>query len=153
PAVVRTGAGDDLVQQDLAVEDGLATDGGAGTDVLAIRGVDGLEGAQRPALTLDLRDGTTALDRGDAVDVASGTVHGYEEHRFIGDLTWTFYGTEGADRVWAMTDGPLQAWTFGGDDFIGGTEHGDHLDAGDGTDEVHGGGGSDTCLAYEAGEC
>jgi hypothetical protein len=102
---------------------------------------------------VDLRDGTTLLDRGDAVGVAHGTDLGYEEHRFIGDLAWVFHGTDGPDRVLPLTGGPLQAWTYGGDDLIGGTEHDDHVDAGDGTDEVHGNGGTDTCLAYEAGEC
>jgi Ca2+-binding RTX toxin-like protein len=153
PGEVRTGSGDDFATLDLTVTDGLDTDGGAGSDILVLRGVDGLEGGQRPTLTVDLRDGTTLLDRGDAVDVAHGTDLGYEEHRFIGDLSWVFHGTDGPDRVLPLTGGPLQAWTYGGDDLIGGTEHDDHLDAGDGTDEVHGHGGVDTCTAYEAGEC
>jgi Ca2+-binding RTX toxin-like protein len=153
PAEVRTRGGDDFVTQDLTATDGLASDGGPGEDVLVLRGLDGLEGGLRPTLTVDLRDGTTLVDRGDAVAAAHGTDLGYEEHRFIGDLTWVFHGTEAPDRVVPLTGGPLQAWTYGGDDLIGGTERDDQIDAGDGTDEVHGNGGQDTCLGYEAGEC
>ena len=152
PAEVRTRGGDDFVQQEVSLEDGLSTDGGPGTDVLALRGVD-LPAGTRPELTVDLRDGTTRLDPGDQADVAIGLAKRYEEHRFIGDLSWVFHGSAGADRVIALTGGPLQAWTYGGDDFIAGTEHDDHLDAGEGTDEVHGVGGTDVCLGYEAGEC
>ena len=43
--------------------------------------------------------------------------------------------------------------TLGGDDELWGTPFDDLLDGGAGTDEVHPGGGTDTCVSVEVGSC
>ena len=69
----------------------------------------------------------------------------------MGRLRWRFFGTPGADRVWAMSGGPLRALTFAGDDWLHGTARADHLDGGEGVDEADGREAADTCIDIERG--
>ena len=72
----------------------------------------------------------------------------------IGNVPWIFAGTPVADRVWAITGGPLRAFTFAGNDWVSATPYSDRINAGDGTDTVHGNGGaSDVCQYAERGTC
>ena len=58
-----------------------------------------------------------------------------------------------ADRVWAITGGPLRRARADGPDQLPGTELADLLDGGAGTDTGYGEGGKDTCTSIERGDC
>ena len=150
PTRVTGGGGDDYVAQDLVPGSGSGSEGGAGRDVVALYGAL-LEGASpRIELAIDLRTGTTTANLDPA---PAGTIGGFEEYRLVGNLAWRFHGTAGPDRVWGITGGPLRAWTFGGNDWVTGTDRDDLVNAGKGTDEVQGRRGDDTCLSAERGTC
>lgn len=150
PTVVLAGGGADRVSQRLVDAAGAESDGGAGADLLSLYG-ELLEGrSPRLEVTVDLRSGSTSADAGPA---AAGRVGGYEQHRLIGNLSWSFYGTTGTDRVWAITGGPLRAWTYAGDDSVTATDRSDYVNAGAGTDVVWGRDGDDTCRSAERGTC
>ncbi len=150
PTTVLAGAGDDYVAHDLVDSPGAQTNGGTGTDLVALYGTR-LEGrSPRVEVTLDLRSGTTSADIGSA---ATGRIGGYEQHRLIGNLAWVFHGSTVVDRVWAITGGPLRAWTYAGNDTVTATDRVDFVDAGPGTDVVWGRGGADTCRSAERGTC
>jgi Ca2+-binding RTX toxin-like protein len=150
PTTVMAGAGDDYVAQNLVDAPGAQTYGGVGADVVSLYGKR-LEGrSPRVEVTLDLRTGSTSAD---VVPAATGRIGGYAQHRLIGNVAWVFHGTTGADRVWAITGGPLRAWTYAGNDSVTATERGDFVDAGLGTDVVWGRGGADTCRGAERGKC
>ena len=84
---------------------------------------------------------------------ATGTIGGFEGHRLIGPVPWTFFGVASADRVWAITGGPLRARMADGPDQLVGTPARDLLDGGSGTDTGYGEGGEDTCTSIERGDC
>lgn len=148
PTRVSGDRGDDYVAQNLTAGSGAASLGGEGNDVLALYGAL-LEGVSpRTVFTIDLRDGTTTAGTD---PVATGTVGGFEGHRLVGDLRWVFHGRPVADRVWAITGGPLRARTHGGNDWMHGTPYDDLLDGGSGTDAAVRDGGSDTCRSVEKG--
>ena len=150
PTTVVAGAGDDYVAQDLVDSSGAATFGGTGVDLVSLYGKP-LEGrSPRVEVTLDLRSGTTSSNVGPA---ATGRIGGYEQYRLIGNLPWVFHGRTVADRVWAITGGPLRAWTYAGNDTVTATDRVDFVDAGSGTDVVWGRGGADTCRSAERGTC
>ena len=110
-----------------------------------------LEGrSPRVRATVDLRARSTSAD---VVPAATGRIGGFEQHRLIGNLAWVFHGTAMADRVWAITGGPLRAWTYAGNDSVTATDRVDFVDAGAGTDVVWGRGGADTCRGAERGTC
>ena len=150
PTRVAGDAGNDYVAQNVVTGSGAASSGGGGRDVIALYGTL-LEGATpRTTYAIDLRSGTTSasLDPPPA-----GTIGAFEEYRLVGNLSWRFHGTPEADRVWAITGGPLHAWTFGGNDWVTATDRDDVVNAGQGVDEVQGRGGQDTCLNAERGTC
>jgi Ca2+-binding RTX toxin-like protein len=148
PARVAAGPGDDYVAQNVVRGSGTDSDGGGGRDILVSHG-GGLEGEKpRATFTVDLRTGTSRTSAG-----GTGTVGAFEEHRFVGNLAWLFHGTPEADRVWAMTGGPLEARTGGGNDWLRGSARDDLLDGGAGTDEVVPSAGDDTCRRVERGSC
>jgi Ca2+-binding RTX toxin-like protein len=150
PASVRGDSGADQVAQSIPRSAGLATIGGGGHDVITLYG-HRLEGhAPRLRFTVDLRAGTTGSDHGHA---GKGTIGQYEEYRLVGNLRWGFNGSAGDDRVWAITGGELQAWTYGGRDWVHGSEHDDTINAGSGSDTVLSGGGHDTCKSAEHNTC
>lgn len=150
PTAVLAGPGNDYVAQRLVDTSGAETDGGPGADVVSLYGTL-LEGrSPRVEVTVDLRSGSTSADVSPA---ATGRIGGYEQHRLVGEVAWAFYGTTGADRVWAITGGPLRAWTYAGDDTVTATDVADFVNAGAGTDAVWGKGGADTCLHAERGTC
>jgi hypothetical protein len=64
-----------------------------------------------------------------------------------------FHGTPAADRVWAITGGPLRAWTYAGNDSVTATDRADFVNAGLDTDVVWGRDGADTCRSAERGTC
>jgi Ca2+-binding RTX toxin-like protein len=150
PTTVVAGAGDDYVAQHLVDSSGAGTFAGTGVDRVSLYGKP-LEGrSPRVQVTLDLRSGTTTADVGPA---ATGRIGGYEQHRLIGNLAWEFHGRTVTDRVWAITGGPLRAWTYAGNDTVTATDRVDFVDAGPGTDVVWGRGGADTCRSAERGKC
>jgi Ca2+-binding RTX toxin-like protein len=150
PTTVVAGPGDDYVAQDLVDTPGAQTLGGAGADIVSLYGKR-LEGrSPRVEVTVDLRAGSTSAE---VVPPATGRIAGYEQHRLIANLAWVFHGTTGADRVWAITGGPLHAWTYAGNDSVTGTDRADVVYAGGGTDVVWGRGGADTCRGAERGAC
>jgi Ca2+-binding RTX toxin-like protein len=150
PTSVLAGAGDDYVAQDLVDTPGAQTSGGTGTDVVSLYGKP-LEDRSPPVeVTVDLRAGSTSAD---VVPPATGRIGGYEQHRLIGNLAWVFHGTTLADRVWAITGGPLRGWTYAGNDWVTATDRPDFVNAGVGTDVVWGRGGADTCRNAERGTC
>ncbi|MGH3307960.1 MAG: calcium-binding protein [Nocardioides sp.] len=147
---VLAGAGDDYVAQDLVDTPGAHTDGGTGIDRVALYGTR-LEGrSPRVEVTVDLRSGSTSSN---VVPAATGRIGGYEQHRLIGNLAWVFHGRTVVDRVWAITGGPLRAWTYAGNDTVTATDRVDFVDAGLGIDVVWGRGGADTCRSAERGTC
>jgi Ca2+-binding RTX toxin-like protein len=150
PTTVVAGAGDDYVAQDLVDTSGAQTYGGIGADVVSFYGKP-LEGRSPPVqAAVDLRAGSTSAD---VVPAATGRIGGFEQHRLIGNLAWVFHGTAVADRVWAITGGPLRAWTYAGNDSVTATERADFVDAGVGIDVVWGRDGADTCRGAERGTC
>ncbi len=150
PTTVVAGAGDDYVAQHLVATAGAQTYGGTGADVVSLYGKL-LEGrSPRVEVTLDLRTDSTSAD---VVPAATGRIGGYEQHRLVGNLAWVFHGSAVTDRVWAITGGPLRAWTYAGNDSVTATDRVDFVDAGRGTDVVWGRGGADTCRSAERGAC
>ena len=150
PTTVLAGPGNDYVAQHLVDAPGAQTYGGTGADLVSLYGKR-LEGrSPRVEVTLDLRTGSTSAD---VVPAATGRIGGYEQHRLIGNLAWVFHGTTVADRLWAITGGPLRAWTYAGNDSVTATDRVDFVDAGMGTDVVWGRGGADTCRGAERGKC
>jgi Ca2+-binding RTX toxin-like protein len=150
PATVRGDRGADQVLQSISVKSGLGSTGGPGRDVVSLYGDQLESNSPRTQFTVDLRDGTTTAD---LPRPPSGTIGSFEEYRLIGNLRWSFFGTAGADRVWTITGGELQARTFGGDDWVSASEHDDTINAGGGTDTVKGGKGDDVCTSAEHGTC
>jgi Ca2+-binding RTX toxin-like protein len=149
PTSVDGGPGPDVVDMLVPATGGGSTDGGPGFDHLTVYGSDVDPGSPRPRYTIDLRSGLGSVSSDPA---ATGAVGGYEEYRLMGRLRWRFLGTPDADRVWAMSGGPLRALTFGGDDWMIGTARADHLDGGAGTDEADGREAADTCIDIEQGK-
>ncbi|MEJ7794022.1 MAG: hypothetical protein WKF50_00575, partial [Nocardioides sp.] len=100
--------------------------------------------------TVDYRTGVTSVT-GDVP--ATGTIEGFDRHRLIGPLRWSFYGADLPERVWAIQGGPLRARMAGGADEMTGTLLNDLLDGGSGTDTGYGRGGNDDCRSVERGDC
>lgn len=140
PVRVDGGAGDDSVTVTASRVDGSDVRGGDGADLVLLR-------AWGAPLAVDLRIGALTFAGGD------GAIDGFEQHHLTGDASYVFHGTQGPDRVVVLTGGGLRAWTYGGDDFVGGSELDDVLDLGEGTDEAYGVAGTDTCVGVELGDC
>lgn len=150
PTAVSGEAGDDYVAQNLTRGSGADSNGGADRDVLVLYGAS-LEGAEpRIRVTVDLRSGTTTVG---TEAPGAGSIGRFEEYRLVGDLRWRFHGTAYREGVWAITGGPLRAWTYGGDDWVRGSARDDLVDGGPGTDSAVGGPGHDTCRSIERGGC
>ncbi len=150
PTSVELGLGDDYLGQLVTPGRGASSVGGLGDDVVAFyaRQIAGQKPAAR--FTVDRQAGTTYASG--AVE-ARGTIGGFEGHRLVGPVRWTFLGGPSADRVWAITGGPLTARTADGPDQLRGTDLADLLDGGKGTDTGYGEGGKDTCTSVERGDC
>ncbi|HEX5861482.1 MAG TPA: calcium-binding protein [Nocardioides sp.] len=150
PTTVVAGPGDDYVAHNLVAGSGAETWGGAGVDVVSLFGTL-LEGrSPRTEATIDLRTGTTSSD---VAPPATGRIGGYERHRLIGNVDWRFHGSPIADRLLIGSGGPLNAWTYDGNDTVTASERADFVNAGAGTDTVWGAGGADTCRSAERGRC
>ena len=150
PTLVSGDAGGDYVAQNITPGRGSSTAGGGGVDTVVLYGALLAGNQPRTVFTIDLRTGTTSADLATPM---SGTIGGFEEHRLVGNLQWRFHGSPAGDRVWAITGGPLRAWTYGGGDWIRGTARDDLFDGGRGTDRAVPGGGDDTCRSIEHGGC
>ncbi len=150
PTTVDLGPGADYLGQNVAPGRGADARGGSGDDAIAFYG--SLLGGQSPRVrfTIDYRTGVTSAS-GDVP--ATGTIDGFEGHRLIGSLRWSFVGGPAAERVWAIQGGPLRARMGGGSDQITGTTRDDLLDGGGGTDAAIGKGGKDVCRSVERGDC
>lgn len=150
PTAVDLGPGKDYVGQNVTPGSGADAQGGSGDDAIAFYGT--LLAGQTPEarFTLDYRTGVTTAT-GDVP--ATGTVGGFERHRFIGPLRWSFFGVDLPERVWAIQGGPLRARMAGGADQMTGTPGDDLLVGGSGTDTGHGLGGQDDCRSVERGDC
>ncbi|MGH3362213.1 MAG: calcium-binding protein [Nocardioides sp.] len=150
PTDVAGGAGDDEVLQNVVAARGASSAGNGGVDRITFYGTYLEELTPRPGFVVDLRGGTTHTS---VAPDATGTIGGFQEHRFVGGLTWRFHGTTGDDRVWAITGGGLDAWLYAGNDRVTGSDRPDFVNGGDGTDYVAGRGGRDTCRRVERGPC
>ena len=150
PTGVSGDAGNDYVAQNITTGSGSGSDGGPGRDTLALYGTLLTGNKPRTTFTIDLRSGTTSAD---LAEPPVGTIGEFEEHRLVGNLQWRFHGSPARDRIWAITGGPLRASTYGGDDWMKGTERNDLFNGGAGTDEAITGGGDDTCRSIERGGC
>lgn len=142
PVTVQGGNGADQVNATVSQVDGLLLDGGTGSNtvVLDARDVD-------HHLTLDRPRATLAAETFDAV------VRRFDSYDLTGGSSWTYRGANNSDRVVAVSAGPIQMLTRGGDDELWGSAFDDLLDGGAGTDEAHPGGGNDTCVSIEVGAC
>jgi len=145
PSVVALGRGDDYLGQLITPGRGASASGGPGNDVVSFyaRLIAG-------RFTVDQRSGSTYAAGAVA---ARGSVGGFERHRLIGSVPWRYVGSASADRVWAITGGPLTARGGDGPDELTGSELADLLDGGPGTDLGNGRGGQDDCRSIERGDC
>ncbi len=150
PATVRGDLGADRVLQSISRRPGLGSTGGPGHDVVSLYGGQLQGNSPRTQFSIDLRDGTTTAN---LPRPPRGTIGSYEEYRLIGNLRWSFHGSAVADRVWTITGGGLQAWTYGGNDWVSASDRADRVNAGGGTDTVQGGKGNDVCWSAERGTC
>lgn len=150
PTAVDLGPGKDYLGQNITPGSGADAQGGGGDDVVAFYGSLLAEEAPSARFTVDYRTGVTAASGSVA---ATGTIGGFEGHRFLGPLRWRFLGSELPERVWAIQGGPLRARTAGGADQLTGTPRDDLLDGGPGTDLGYGKGGDDDCRSVERGDC
>jgi Ca2+-binding RTX toxin-like protein len=150
PTAVLAGPGADYVAQNLVTTSGAQTWGGKGTDVVSLFGELLAGRSPRTEVTVDLRTGTTSAD---VVPAATGRIGGFEQHRLIGNVAWRFHGTPLADRLLTPTGGPLNAWTYDGNDSVTATDRPDFVNAGPGNDLVSGRGGADICRSAERGTC
>lgn len=150
PTAVDLGPGDDYLGQNVTPGTGADAQGGGGDDAIAFYG--DLLAKQSPGarFTIDYRTGVTTAT-GDVA--ATGTIGGFEGHRFIGPLRWAFFGVDLPERVWAIQGGPLRARMAGGNDQMTGTPANDLLVGGSGTDTGYGRGGKDKCRSVERGDC
>lgn len=141
PVIVDGGAGGDQVNA--TVHDDLIIDGGTGNNsvVLDATGVE-------DELVLTRREGTLVSD------TILARVRRFTSYELIGGSAWTYTGADLPDRVVALSAaGPVRISTLGGNDELWGSAFDDLLDGGSGTDEVHPGGGTDTCVSVEVGTC
>jgi Ca2+-binding RTX toxin-like protein len=142
PVTVHGGNGGDQLNAVVNQVDGLVLDGGTGnnTVVLDARDVD-------HHLALDRRQGTLTAETLDAV------VRRFTSYDLTGGSAWTYRGADLPDRVVALSAGPIEMFTLGGNDELWGSAFDDLLDGGAGTDEGHPGAGDDTCVSIEVGAC
>lgn len=137
---VLLGGGDDRVVATVTQVDGLDLRGGGGTDAVTLDASD-----VDHHLTLDARQGSLTAETLTAV------VRGFTSYELVGGAAWTFRGTVTVDRVSAVAAGPVEMFTFAGNDVLWGSAFDDHLDGGGGTDRAHPGRGDDTCVRIEVG--
>ena len=142
PVSVHGGDGGDQINATVNQVDGLVLDGGTGNNSVVLDATD-----VDHELTLDRRQGELTAETLEAV------VRRFTSYDLNGGSAWTYYGADLNDRVVALSAGPIQMFTRGGNDELWGSAFGDLLNGGDGTDEAHPGGGDDTCVSIEVGSC
>lgn len=146
PSEVYGDDGDDVVNGAVTIGRGFVVDGGDGDD----RGYLGRPATIRPEtdpgpeITVREAEGTVERE-GEVI----GTLVSIGDLELATRLQWRYLGTEDADVVTGGYYWPFHAETFGGDDVVTGSGKRDWIDAGDGTDEVVGNEGRDTCLHAE----
>lgn len=145
PSAVYGGAGDDHLLVQLSRRPGLVLDGGPGDDTGQLEGpFNRPGGGGRPTAALVIR----ADDLVVVNEVGWGTLADVEDLTLGSNVHWGYRGTDEPDLVRSLGLW-LRARTFGGDDEVWGTRGPDRIDAGDGTDEVHGSHGRDRCVNAE----
>ncbi len=142
PNQVVGGGGDDFLYLTLGVGDDGQLVGGSGRDDVTIEVHPSVPGPGNVLVNLGSEE--LALGR----DVV-GRIAGTERLHVGAGVPLTFYGSTGADVVYAGANGRLRAWTYGGNDTIWGSNLADRIDGGSGSDEVRGGPGRDTCVRAE----
>ena len=150
PTSVDLGPGDDYLGQTITPGTGAAARAGTGEDTVAFYADLLAERSPGARFTVDYRTGVTSVT-GDVP--ATGTIEGFDRHRLVGPLLWTFHGSDRPERVWAIEGGPLRARMGGGADEMTGTPRNDLLDGGSGRDTGYGRGGNDDCRSVERGGC
>ena len=95
---------------------------------------------------MDLLAATGAMTRD---GVPAGTWLGIEDVTLEGRLAWFYFGTDAPEVVRGGYSRAFTVYTYGGDDVVEGSSRNDYIDAGDGTDDVTGNNGQDTCLHTE----
>jgi Ca2+-binding RTX toxin-like protein len=85
------------------------------------------------------------------VEARSARLAGFENYVLGGTAHWDFRGTPGPDHVQAFSGFGvrLTAHTYGGNDYVEGSDANDVIDAGAGRDRVLAADGRDTCLHVE----
>ena len=145
---MRGDRGPDQVAQAISGKSGMGSAGGPVATCLPVR---------RPArgqlprtrFSVDLRDGTTTAElRLDRPAGRSAATRSTACRQRALDLP----GRRRPTGCWTITGGELQAVTYGGDDWVS-VDLDDTINAGDGTDTVHGNGGKDVCKRAEHGTC
>ncbi|GCD92276.1 calcium-binding protein [Nocardioides sp. LS1] len=147
-SIVTGGAGADQVLLPAGLGAPSLLDGGAGRNLLEVISVS--FGDKRPVVTTDFGSQTVSVVGTDHDGVTRAA--GFGGAQLLGRARWNYVGTDLPDLLLAQ-GGPLNARTLGGDDEVYSDRFDDVIDAGDGTDRVEGGGGTDTCLNYEQGSC
>lgn len=142
PVTVWGDNGGDQINATVGQGGWLHLDGGTGNNSVVLDASD-----VDHHLTLDRREGTLTTE------TLSAVVRRFTSYDLTGGSAWTYRGANLPDRVVALSAGPIQMFTFGGDDELWGSAFDDLLDGGDGTDEAHPGGGNDTCVSIEVGVC
>lgn len=141
--MVFGGDGADQINAVVTEGDGPVLDGGTGNNSVVLDAT-----AVDQHLTLDRRKGELTAETLDAV------VRRFTSYDLTGGAAWTYRGANLPDRVVALSAGPIEMFTYGGDDELWGSAFDDLLDGGAGTDEGHtGAGGDDTCVSIEIGGC
>lgn len=149
PTTMLGGDGFDVLSRQIRSGPTGPIDGGAGGNQLELDPQLWFDGP-RLEIAVDRATQTAVLRSGEReqtvefADVAAFTLWG--------DARWSFTGTDEDDFLQVL-DGSVEAHTLGGDDQMIGGERADLLDGGDGVDAAWGGGGHNTCLDTEEGDC
>ncbi|MGH3445123.1 MAG: calcium-binding protein [Nocardioidaceae bacterium] len=119
--------------------------GGTGSDIVDIQ----VKGeAYSPEVTMHADSGAhTVVASLPGADPAR--VLGIQRWHLESSQPWSFDGSNHRDVVLRYGPTRLSARTYGGDDLVWGTPGNDHIDAGAGTDTVHGWRGHDVCRNAE----
>lgn len=140
---VDGGAGDDRIERQ-AAPDGDVLAGGPGDDELTVD----LVSADAEAAVLDIAAGSFVMGE------RMLTVADFERWTIQVPVPLTVYGSEERDVVTApgrgLTDAPLTAYLFGGNDAAYAARADDYVDGGDGMDLAVLGSGTNTCVNVES---
>jgi Ca2+-binding RTX toxin-like protein len=123
----------------------VVVDGGSGVDEVTMKSPYSLR-RQQGRITITIRMVPRTIALGPRL---VGQIRSIESVSVLHRIQLNYYGSYGADRVYAGKDARLRAWTLGGPDVIRGSRTSDFIDSGAGRDVVRAGAGRDTCLRAE----